>query len=208
MKKIMIMICFCMVSLLSGCDVAVEHTMRNIEERDYATVLMIQRDGEKKYHMVLGVAKAKLPGEKSEGEVFSSFDCDGLDELKEKYEARKGKSLCLAHLKVILLTKVCPLEGSGECIKELGYNKEIAKTVPVIEIEKPKTFLWYMKEMDEPFGTYMSNLINAEERKGKKIPWLKDYLKNLQEGENIIIYDALIEEEGVRLFAKKEEYGF
>lgn len=190
------------VLFLTGCDADVENNMRNLEERDYATVLMIQKTEGKRYHVDLGVARVKMQGEPEEGETFSSFDCNSLEELQELYESVKGKNLSLAHLKVILLTNVCPMEESLDCFTELVKSKEIAKTVPVLEVREPEAFLRFMKNMEQPFGTYISDLVKAGERKGRNIPWLKDYLKAVQEGEKITIYDVQIEDEGLTLVCK------
>lgn len=187
---------------LTGCDADVENNMRNLEERDYATVLMIQKTEVKRYHVDLGVARVKMQGETEEGETFSSFDCNSLEELQELYESVKGKNLSFAHLKVILLTNVCPMEESCDCFTELGKNKEIAKTVPVLEVKEPEAFLEFMENMEQPVGAYISDLVKAGERKGREIPWLKDYLKAVQEGERLMIYEIQIEDEGLALVCR------
>lgn len=201
MKKIWILCVILLVLCVTGCDMDVENNMRNLEERDYATVLMIQQTEGKRYHMYLGVARVKMQGEKEEREDIYSFDCNSLEELQALYESIKGRDLSLAHLKAILLTNVCPMEESCDCLTELGKNKEIAKTVPLLEVKEPEALFDYIENMEKPFGTYISDLVRAGERRGRKIPWLKDYMKAIQEGEEITIYDVHIENEGLVLVA-------
>lgn len=202
LKKIWILYVTLTALFLTGCDIDVENNMRNLEERDYATVLMIQETEGKRYHVDLGVAQVKMQGERSEGEEFSSFDCNSLEELRELYESVKGKNLSLAHLKVILLTNVYPMEESCDCLTELGKDKEIAKTVPVLEVQEPEALLRFIENMEQSFGSYISDLVRTGERNGRNIPWLKDYIKTVQEGENIMIYDLQIGDEGLTLVCK------
>lgn len=93
------------ISSLCGCKrestVAV---MRNVEERDYATILLVSEGEEKLYQMSFGVAKERRRGEEAQIETISSWECNDFEELEKQYQTVKGKELSLSHLKVILLS--------------------------------------------------------------------------------------------------------
>lgn len=189
-----------------------KNDMKNVEERGYATILLISegKDG-KRYHFDMGIAQEKKVGEESQTEEVSSFDCNSLEELAQEYQIVKGKDLSLAHLKVILFgqngtlqsngqmftqkTKtsfmnrgIYNLEGMQELLQDLDENEEIAKTCPVLQLTEQQEFLEYLEKAEEPVGTYISNLVEAGERQGKDIPWLKDYLKAVKEGDMLLTY--------------------
>lgn len=200
--KRFILCCVCMVWLLTGCDKTFNNDMRNIEERDYATVLMVHQNTDTQYHYDIGIAKEKTDGENRKNEEISGFDCDSLEELKDIYEKVKGKDLSLAHLKVILVTKTEPLLELEPCLEQMRKSKEIAKTVPVLFVEDERTFLEFTKAEETSVGTYLNNLVKVNERDGKKIPWLKDYLKAVHEGDTVMIYELQFEDEGIQLVCK------
>lgn len=209
-------------------DTATKNDMRNVEERGYATILVISKgmDG-KRYHVDLGVAQEKKVGEESQREEVSSFDCNSFDELAEEYQLVKGKDLSLAHLKVILLGQngsfqsngqmftqtakntdaVCNLEEIQELLLDLDANEEIAKTCPVLELQGRKKFLEFLEEAEEPVGTYISNLVSAGEHQGKDIPWLKDYLKAVREGDALFTYALEPVSQGWKLRCSNEIQG-
>lgn len=135
-KKVGLLLSLWFFSLLTGCNLVVQNEMKNIEQRDYATVLMIGEGESARYHFDLGIAKEKLQGKEGEKEELSSFECNSLDELAVMYEDVKGKSLSLAHLKVIILRDVCPMEESCPYLMELEASVEIAKTVPVLGVKE------------------------------------------------------------------------
>lgn len=203
---------FCIL-FMTGCGTAkqISNDMKNVEERGYATVLVISHGvGAKRYHFDLGIAQEKRTGEKSEKENLCNFDCDDFQELSEEYRSVKGKDLSLTHLKVILLTGIGKDESSreiirdtdymtaelGELLQEMDENEEIAKTCPVLQLEDRETFLDYMDDTEEPVGTYISNLVQTGEKQGEDVPWLKDYLKMLREEEKITIYSLESVSEG------------
>ncbi len=70
--------------LLEGCnataDTRTKNDMKNVEERGYATILVISTgtDG-KRYHVNLGVAQEKKVGEERLREEVSSFECHSVD---------------------------------------------------------------------------------------------------------------------------------
>lgn len=202
MKKYWLAMAVVFILLLTGCNVKKENQMRNLEERDFATVLMLEKGEEKNYHITLGIAREKIQGEQMEGEEIYTFDCDSLEDLQDYYEKIRGKTLSLAHLKVILLTNICPLEKSCNCFAEFRDHKEIAKTVPVLEVAMPEELLGYMKNIDGSFGTYINDLVRANEREGRNIPWLKDYIKAMQEGDAVMVYEIRMAEEGLELMGK------
>lgn len=184
---------------LTGCggDVRMANDMKNVEERDYATILLIGKGEEQEScHFVLGIAQEKVSGEKSMEEEVSEWDAEDLERLAENYGDVTGKDLSLAHLKIILL------EGSGEkkeLLKEqmedwawqekvlnmLDKEDEIAKTCPMLGIADGGEFVEYLEDAKEPVGNYLAGLVRMQEHKGEEVPWLKDYLKALRENEEL-----------------------
>ena len=193
----------CLMSMLTltGCNQYsnTENDMKNVEERDYATILLITEGTEdKEFHFVLGIAQEKKMGEKSMTEEVSEWDCADFKELSKVYASVKGKDLSLAHLKIILFAE--SEESTNHAIGEntgtnhakestkkqdllymLDESEEIAKTCPVLLLPEPETFLAYLEEEDKPVGNYLENLIRETERQGQEITELKDYLKAMRE---------------------------
>ncbi len=206
MKKTMSMLVFMVMCVvcLTGCDTGVkmQSDMQNVEQRDYATILLVAqgKDG-KAYEFSLGIAEEKKVGEKSQTEKISTFYADDFEELSKVYQSVKGKTLSLVHLKVILLTKEQKgvLEEQGDILTQMGENVEIAKTCPVLQVTDKDRFLKYVKDAKEPAGTYISNLIKVKEGQGSDVPWLKDYLKTLREGSKLQVYFLKQEKQGWRL---------
>ncbi|MCM1497835.1 MAG: GerAB/ArcD/ProY family transporter [Clostridium sp.] len=221
------------VTMLSGCGsgsgtLANVNDMRNVEQRDYATILVIS-EGEngKRYHFDLGIAQEKRAGEESQREEVSSFDCNSFEELADEYQLVKGKDLSLAHLKVILfgdagqvkevffnenevqenLDKMYILEELAETFTALDENEEIAKTCPVLQLYEQEEFLDYLEDAEEPVGSYLGNLIEANRRQGKDIPWLKDYLKVIREGDSLLVYTLESVDEGWHLVCRSRAGG-
>lgn len=176
-----------------GCksSVKMQSDMQNVEQRDYATILLVSqgKDG-KDYEFSLGVAEERKVGEKSQTEQMSTFYANDFEELAREYESVKGKALSLVHLKVILLTKEQEdvLEEQYDMISQMGENEEIAKTCPLLQLTDKDEFLEFVKDSKEPVGIYISNLIQMKESQGDDIPWLKDYLKVLREEMKLQIY--------------------
>lgn len=176
-----------------GCksSVKMQSDMQNVEQRDYATILLVSqgKDG-KDYEFSLGVAEERKVGEKSQTEQMSTFYANDFEELAREYESVKGKALSLVHLKVILLTKEQEdvLEEQYDMISQMGENEEIAKTCPLLQLTDKDEFLEFVKDSKEPVGIYISNLIQMKESQGNDIPWLKDYLKVLREEMKLQIY--------------------
>lgn len=194
---------------LTGCKAGVklQSDMQNVEQRDYATILLVAAGNkEKAYEFSLGIAEEKKVGEKSQNEKVSTFYANNFEELSKEYQAVKGKSLSLVHLKAILLTKEQKdvLEEQWDILSQMGENEEIAKTCPILQISDKDEFLKYVKDAKEPVGTYLSNLIKMKESQGDDIPWLKDYLKVLQEEMDLQIYFLEKETEGWQLKCKAE----
>lgn len=182
------------VLLLSGCrgDLSARNDMRNVEERDYGTILFISKgENGKRYHFDLGIAQEKRVGQKSQIEKVSRWDCDDFKELAREYQKIKGKDLSLSHLKVILLA------SDGETVMKrdlqdllgiLDENEEIAKTCPVLQVTEREAFLRYLEEAGSPVGSYLEAVIRTGERQKKNIPWLKDYLKAMREEQGVEVY--------------------
>lgn len=184
--------------ILTGCNKYsnTENDMKNVEERDYATILLaMEGKNEKNYHFILGIAQEKKVGEKSMTEEVSEWDCDDLKELAKSYSSVKGKDLSLAHLKIILLSEdeekqkstaanngtVKSKEIMQNLLCMLDENEEIAKTCPVLQLLDSEAFLAYVKQEEKPVGNYFENLIREIERQGQEVTWLKDYLKAMRE---------------------------
>lgn len=189
----------CILMLLTGCDVSMENTMRNIEERDYAVIMMIGEGRGCRYHYEIIVSKEQTQTDENENERRSSFECNNLEELKEAYRGIKGKELSLAHIKILLLSQDASLNEVCPIISEFCENREIAKTIPVLFLEDSSELEEYEEMAEQPLGTYLSDLVKTGERQGKNVPWLKDYIKAIREGSEIVIYRLTLEEEGFRL---------
>lgn len=189
---------------LTGCKsgIKIQSDMQNVEQRDYATLLLVsQGKNGKEYEFSLGIAEEKKVGEKSQTEKISTFYANDFEELAKEYQAIKGKTLSLVHLKAILLTKEQKdiLEEQWDILSQMGDNEEIAKTCPVLQITDKDAFLNYVKKAKEPVGTYITNLIKVMESQGMSIPWLKDYMKVLREEMDLQIYFLEQEKEGWQL---------
>lgn len=188
-------------------DVELESEMQNVEQRDYATVLLVSNGkNDEDYTFSLGIAKEKKVGEKSQNEELVTFLADDIEDLYEKYWSVKGKSLSLVHLKAIVMDKP---EGQTigylwDFLDDLEESPDIAKTCPVIQITDKEAFTKYVKDAKEPVGTYFSDLIKANEEQGRAIPQVKDYLKVLREGTSLQIYFLEEEEEGWKLVCRDE----
>lgn len=206
-----LLLLFCLL-LLTGCgtgNVKSNNDMKNVEQRGYATILLISEGEEgKQYHFDLGIAKERRAGEDSQTEEVVSFDCNSFEELSESYQTVKGKDLSLAHLKVILIenpkTMIDSKDENGKLLYDMDENEEIAKTCPVLQLPDKEKFLDYLKDAKEPIGTYLSGLIEVARQQGKDIPWLKDYLKAVREGTGLLIYELEQVSEGWSLKCRDE----
>lgn len=180
-KKILCIVIFFVLSL-SGCgnSSARRNDMKNVEERDYATVFMVRPAKNEEYQFVLGIAKARTVGEKSEVEEISTWTCKDIDTLSEEYSQVKGKDLSLAHLKIILYSfdKEATMEFAN-MITLLDDNSEVAKTCPMFSLDEWEKFKEYATKSETPVGAYLEDLIRTQERAGENIPWIKDYKKEL-----------------------------
>lgn len=195
------------IELETKSQLKIESDMRNVEQRDYATLLLVSNGQEDEdYEFTLGIAKEKKVGEQSQNEEVVSFVVDDLEDLYEKYWSVKGKSLSLVHLKVILMDT--PEDYNRmylwEFLDDLEESKEIAKTCTVIQISDKEAFLKYVKDAKEPVGIYIHNLIKINEENNKHIPQVKDYLKVMREGIKQPIYYLEQEKEGWSLKCREE----
>lgn len=193
----------------TGCKAGVklQSDMQNVEQRDYATILLVASgNSEKAYEVSLGIAEEKKVGEKSQTEKLSTFYVNDFEELAKEYQAVKGKSLSLVHLKAILLAGEQQIGWDEQwyMLSQMGENEEIAKTCPVLQISDKDEFLEYVKDAKEPVGTYIHDLIKINEEKGKNIPQVKDYLKVMREGTDLQIYNLEKVEEGWQLICRDE----
>ena len=109
--------------LNANTEVGIENDMQNVEQRDYATILLVSDgSGDEDYEFSLAIAEEKKVGEKSQTEKVVNFKVDDLEDLYEEYWSVKGKSLSLVHLKVIIMEK-----KDGQTFGEVLT----AQTVPV-----------------------------------------------------------------------------
>lgn len=195
--------CLFVIFSLVGCQrkptVAV---MRNVEERDYATILLVSEGEEKLYRMSLGVAKERKRGEEAQMETVSEWECDNFEELEKQYQEIKGKELSLSHLKVVLLSFE-NFDITQFKLQKLFFmmdeKEEIAKTCPVLMLSEKEEFLEYLEKADKPVGTYLESIIRTAEMEGKEVPWLKDYLKALREKIQIQEFQLKSVDEGWRI---------
>lgn len=207
------------VCFLTGCgmDARMGNDMKNVEERDYATILLIEENEDADYHFVLGLAQEKVVGEKSMVEEVSEWDAENLDELAKNYGNVTGKDLSLAHLKMILVAGQLEEEGSRESdrlnrlqreswMEQLLYmleeEDEIAKTCAMLELREAQGFIDFLEDEEEPVGNYLENLVRMKERQGVDVPWLKDYLKALRENEKMEASYLVEAEEGWEISAE------
>lgn len=200
--------CLFIIFSLVGCQRKPAVTvMRNVEERDYATILLISEGEEKLYQMSLGVAKERRRGEEAQIEAVSEWECNDFKELEKQYQEIKGKELSLSHLKVTLLSfenfKITQFKLQ-KLFFMMDEKEEIAKTCPVLMLSEKEEFLEYLKKVDKPAGTYLESIIRMAEMEGKEVPWLKDYLKALREEEAVSIYYLDSVREGWRIMKEEE----
>ena len=167
----------CVVLLVAGLTV-LTGCSENVEQRDYATIMMVTLpEMEKEYHYTLCIAGEHRVGEKGEAEDVFEIGADNIDDLMDKYGERVGKQLSLSHLKVIL-TSV----NYGDLLDELDEQQEIAKTCPMLIVEDDREIAQYLKGAKEPMGNYISNLIRNAKGNRRKIPKLMNYLKWVRDG--------------------------
>lgn len=209
---------FLCVVMLSGCMDNIE----NVEQRDYATFLMVSlpEEGEG-YHYTAGIAKEHRVGEKGEAEDLFQVDAGSIAELMKEYGAYKGKDLSLSHLKVILTAddivdghsgiKEGDYKGNGSkegvnkyrnkltaftrLLWELDNEEQVAKTCPVLLVPDITPVTKYLKNAQEPIGTYITDLIKNAERNDRNVPKLMDYLKLLREGKRLDAYGICVNED-------------
>ncbi|MBE5923991.1 MAG: hypothetical protein E7271_05915 [Lachnospiraceae bacterium] len=162
---------------LTACGGRIE----NIEQRDYATVMIANLTEDK---FALGIAKEHRVGETIGAETVFEANADKLEKLYDIYADERGKELSLSHLKVIVIE-----EDDG--IVELDESMEIAKTCPVLISEDTDAITQYMKNSDEPTATYIDNLIKTSEKNDKKIPRVMDYIKHIRDGKDIGEYSLV-----------------
>lgn len=193
--------------LTASTEVGIENDMQNVEQRDYATILMVSDgSGDEDYEFTLAIAEEKKVGEKSQTEKVVNFKVDDLEDLYEEYWSVKGKSLSLVHLKVIIMEKKDgqSFEYLWDFLEDMEESREIAKTCPVIQIADKEAFLKYVKDAKEPVGIYISDLIKINDENDKSIPKVKDYLKVMREGISLSIYYLEKEDEGWTLKCREE----
>lgn len=170
-----LLVCIVLGASLSGCKKRnIHNDMRNVEERDYATVLLLeQKEENEALSVVLGIARERRVGENSVVEQLSEWKADNLKDLQNVYENRMGKDLSLAHLKVI----VCDDIPCRNLIFQLDQENEIAKTCPLLILDEGMDFKNYMEKSEGPVGNYIDRLIRMQEKQGNRIAWLLDYRK-------------------------------
>lgn len=172
---------------LGGCGYPDANSLQNIEEQDYATVLLISPQ-ENDYKLRLGVAQERKIGEQSLVEHFTTWEAKDLETMRKQYELVVGKTLSLAHLKAILL----PATNIKTAVKMLGEDRELAKTCPVLLWENrefPREFMRYGQEAQAPVGIYLQNVMNKSRQQGTVIPWLLDYEKWIRrDGDEKVCY--------------------
>lgn len=197
-KKLMTMFMLGLLITLNGCLPDIE----NIEQRDYATVMMISPSGEGEYQYTVGIAEEHRRGEDDENEEVFVTDAKDIDELSKIYAKRKGKELSLSHLKVILISpaylKIC------DVLRDLDEVDEVAKTCPLIFVSDVKQLTLYLKASKSPVGTYISDLIDVRKRSDKKVTKLMDYLKCLRDGTKVEPLFLEVKEEDLTIKAVNE----
>ena len=161
--------------LLFGTRKDLRISFHNVEERDYATVLMISPEREHEY--VLGIAKEKRVGEKNLNETVYTFQETSLENLRKAYRNHRGKELSLAHLKCIVLSEEMRREEIfSSLVSELKTDHEIAKTCPLVVTKDVAEMTAFMEEQKQPTADYLK-ILTENAAKDFKIPEIKDYIK-------------------------------
>lgn len=190
LKSIFFSLALCFIIFGTACRRNNEYTIgKNVEERDYVTVLMIREGREHAYHFTIGIAKEKKKGEKIPSEELSEWEAEDFKDLEQQYEELKGKLLSLSHIKVVMfaMTKYdVESDSFKKLVSLMNENKDIAKTCPVLFLFDQNQFLEYFEKEKKPIGIFLESLIR--EANEKEIPWIKDYVKALQEGKQIDSY--------------------
>ena len=197
--------CFVCI-VLTGCG----QDMRNVEQRDYATMLVISKGEEMPYHIYMGVAKEHRVGEQSQVEDIYDFEVESLAALQDVYERQRGKNLSLMHVKIVLwdVQAFNGIEEMTAFLYELDDNEEIAKTCPVLLLEDIEPWISYAKKAETPVGTYISNLVQIFDTGKKRVPWLKDYLKYIREGDSLNPCLLIKAKHGFQIRLAKTRYQF
>lgn len=179
MKQIWMLISWIgVVIFLWKCGWIQGREMQNIEERDCATVLYVDEIGDR-FRFLVGVAREKKVGEQSLVERFSEWEEEDTKQLCEQYALTTGKSLSLAHLKVIIVSEA----ALKEAVILLDQDLEIAKTCPLLMADDNRfeeCFEQYGKEAEYPVGLYLENVMKRTKQSGGRVPWLLDYGKWLR----------------------------
>ena len=184
------------VTLLSCC----QYNIENVEQRDYATMLMVSATEGNNYHYVLGIAKEHHVGDKGEAEEFFEASAQNLKQLALVYGELEGKELSLSHLKVILTGVNIDHE---ELVYELDNYDEVAKTCPVLMTQDVQSIMKYLYAAKEPVGTYISDLVKNANRDGKDIPKLLNYLKFYREGKGVSVFNIYVDGSHLRVKGEK-----
>lgn len=186
---------------LFGCD----RVMQNVEQRDYATVLMIEQGKHANYRFHIQVANYKEDIKSGQNAEYAyTFEQDSLAQLISAYESQKGKELSLSHLKVIIFDAQYCLEDICEIFDELSNMKDVAKTIPVVTVRDFEKLLLFFDQLEIAPGTYLRDLITENERKKMEIPLVLDYLKAIREGEELVTFELEKEEVFYALKARKK----
>lgn len=186
MKKWWCLVWLCSMALcLTGCQGTKGRArqLRNVEERDYVTVLWMMPSEGEQYSYVLAIAKAKQVGEKSEAEEISEWEATDLEALEKQYREEKGKELSLAHLKAVLFSaEDSSLKNlqTRKMFMQLDEDLDVAKTLPVLWITQRDKFRQFLMQGEEPVGTYLEKLAKVRKEE-KEVSWLKDYLLAIRE---------------------------
>ena len=190
--------------ILTGCG----KEMRNVEQRDYATMIMISKGEKLPYHIYLGVAKEHRVGEQSQVENVYDFEVENLTTLQDIYEQCRGKDLSIAHVKAVLWDAQA-FETIGDMtafLYEMDDNEEIAKTCPVLLLEEMEDWLAYVENAKKPVGMYVSDLVQAFDSGNNRVPWIKDYLKYIREGDVLYPCRLIKTAQGYRIQLAKTRY--
>lgn len=199
--------------IFAGCFVCIVLTgcgsdMRNVEQRDYATMLMVSKGEKMPYHIYLGVAKEHRVGEQSQVENIYDFEVENLTTLQDIYEQCRGKDLSIAHVKAVLwdMQAFESIEDMTAFLYEMDANEEIAKTCPVLLLDQMDDWLIYAEDAQTPVGTYVSDLVQAFDSGNKRVPWIKDYLKYIREGDELYPCRLIKVSQGFQIQLAKTRY--
>lgn len=208
MKKIVGVVafmCILFLCIFMPGNIRVENKMKNVEERDFASFLLIEKGEENQYLYIIGIANEKLQDGKRDKETVYTYQCRNLEELRNQYQRNQGKVLSLAHIKILLFYGWDTLTDMNHMIMDLCRDREVAKTIYVLRVQNETTWRESFENSEKPFADSIWQVVTSFEEYRDVIPRLEDYVKAIREGSPWYIYNLNITKQGILL--EKSNHG-